>query len=177
MHGLPRSGTLMRRLLLLPLLILLSACAGLPKPGSDTVFIVVRHAEKAEAPAEDPPLTAAGRARAQALATLLADVPLSAIYSTATRRTRETARPLAEAKGLEVREYDGSAPPTETVTVMHLRHVGQQVLVVGHSNTVPMLVSTLCACPVPPIDESVYGEVYEVRIRADGDARLSKREF
>ena len=52
--------------------------------------------------------------------------------------------------------------------------LGQQVLVVGHSNTVPMLVSTLCACPVPPIDESVYGEVYEVRIRADGDAALHR---
>ncbi|QCU72480.1 histidine phosphatase family protein [Luteimonas yindakuii] len=165
------------RLLLLPILLLLSACAGVPKPGSDTVFIVVRHAEKAAAPADDPPLSEAGRARAQALATLLADVPLSAIYSTPTRRTRETARPVAAAKGLEVREYDGGKPPTETVTVLHLRHVGQQVLVVGHSNTVPMLVSTLCACPVPPIDETVYGQVYEVRIRADGETRLSMRGF
>lgn len=165
------------RLLLLPMLLLLSACAGMPKPGSDTVFYVVRHAEKADTPAADPPLTAAGRARAQGLAALLADVPLAAVYSTPTRRTRETAQPTAQAKGLEVREYDAGQPPSETTTLMHLRHVGRQALVVGHSNTVPMLVSALCACPVPPIDEATYGEVYEVRIRADGETRLTMREF
>ena len=165
------------RLLLLPMLLLLSACVGTPKPGSDTVFFVVRHAEKAAEPDGDPPLSEAGRARAQSLAALLADVPLAAVYATPTRRAQETARPVAEAKGLDVREYDGAQPPTETVTVMHLRHVGSQVLVVGHSNTVPLLVSTLCACAVAPIDEATYGQVYEVRIGADGTARLSMRGF
>lgn len=165
------------RLLLLPMLLLLSACAGMPKAGSDTVFYVVRHAEKASAPATDPPLTEDGRARAQALAGLLADVPLAAVYATPTRRTRETAQPTAQAKGLDIREYDANQPPSETTTLMHLRHVGRQALVVGHSNTVPLLVSALCACEVPPIDEATYGEVYEVRIRADGETSLTMREF
>lgn len=165
------------RLLLLPLLLVLSACAGTVKPGSDTVFIVVRHAERAETPANDPGLSEAGRARADALAAALADVPLRAVYATPTRRTRETAAPVAEAKGLEVRDYDAARPPADSATVLHIRHAGQQVLVVGHSNTVPALVSTLCACPVLPLEEGDYGDLYQVHIRANGEVRLTTRTF
>lgn len=175
--GAPASVTSPMRLLLLPLLLLLSACATTAKPGSDTVFIVVRHAEKAETPANDPPLSAAGRARADALAAALVDAPLRAVYATPTRRTRETVAPVARAKGLDVRDYDAARPPADTATVLHIRHAGQQVLVVGHSNTVPALVSTLCACPVLPLDEDDYGDLYEVRIRASGEVRLTTRTF
>ena len=68
---------------LAPALLLVSAgvCAGqaadaLPAQGDagagkvTTVFLV-RHAEKAAEPAQDPPLTEAGKARAEALARLL----------------------------------------------------------------------------------------------------------
>lgn len=165
------------RLLLFPLLLLLSACAGMPKPGTETVFYVARHAEKAEAPSGDPPLTAEGRARAQSLAAALAEAPLRAVYSSPTRRTRATAQPAADGRGLAVTDYDPRRPPSETATVLHTRHAGQQVLVVGHSDTVPQLVSTLCACPVLPLDESEYGDLYEVRIRADGEVTLEMRRF
>jgi len=52
----------------------------------DAVFYLVRHAEK-ELDGDDPALSDAGYARADALAGVLRDVTLAAIYSTDTRRT------------------------------------------------------------------------------------------
>jgi len=48
------------------------------------------------------PLTALGRAQAEATARRLAGEPLAAIYASDLPRTLETARPIAEALGLEV---------------------------------------------------------------------------
>src|SRR5215471_7959478 len=64
------------------------------------VLVLVRHADKAAQPADDPPLTTAGMKRAQDLATTLQDAGVTAIITTQLRRTRETAQPLATALGL-----------------------------------------------------------------------------
>jgi hypothetical protein len=62
--------------------------------------VLVRHAERAAAPADDPPLTAAGTKRAQDLATTLRDTRFSAVVTTHLIRTRDTAAPTATALGL-----------------------------------------------------------------------------
>jgi len=176
------------RLLFLPLLLVgLAACATHPAAGPDataqatqelqTTFIVVRHAEKASDGAQDPALDADGRERAQALAQALADVPLKAVYATPTRRTRETAAPVAAAKALEVRDYDPALAASELATMLHIRHAGDTVLLVGHSNTVPGIVTALCACPVEPLTEQDYGDLYLVRIAAGGEATLEHDRF
>ena len=110
-----------------------------------TVVILVRHAEKAAAPANDPPLTDAGVARAKALAVLLSDANIEAVIATPTVRTRETARPTAEAYGLTV-ETVGFAPTAlhaKAVAEAVMKHAGKTVLVVGHSNTVAAIVAAL----------------------------------
>jgi hypothetical protein len=61
------------------------------RTGLPALVLLVRHAEKAAEPADDPPLTAAGAERAQALATALQDAGVTAIITTPLRRTRETA--------------------------------------------------------------------------------------
>ncbi len=48
-------------------------------------------------------LTARGREQAEALAGRLEHIPISAVYSSPLERCRETAAPLARAKGLDVR--------------------------------------------------------------------------
>ena len=58
------------------------------------VFLV-RHTER-ESEGEDPPLVAAGEARAQALAETLRDAGITRIITTQWRRTRDTAQPLAK---------------------------------------------------------------------------------
>lgn len=130
-----------------------------------TTFILVRHAEKAADDPRDPALTPAGLQRAERLARLLADRPLAAVYATDYRRTRQTAQPAASRHGLDVTVYDAAQPPHEFAQGLRRRHRGETVLVVGHSNTIPGIVSQLCECSVDPLDESEYGDLFEVRSR------------
>jgi probable phosphoglycerate mutase len=57
----------------------------------------------------DPALADGGRSQAAALAAWLADEPIAAVWCSPMRRARETARPLAERLGLDVRIEDGIA--------------------------------------------------------------------
>lgn len=63
--------------------------------------IVVRHAEKAAAPKDNPPLSPAGTASAQALLDALRDAGITTIITTDQVRTRETAAPLLAALHLK----------------------------------------------------------------------------
>ena len=72
-----------------------------------TTVVVVRHAEKVIDPENrDPLLTEAGVGRAHALARLLGDVPIAAVYSSSYQRTRLTAAPAAKQAGVEVQIRD-----------------------------------------------------------------------
>jgi len=72
------------------------------------LLILVRHGEtesnreRLALGREDVPLNERGRRQAAALTASLAGVPATAIYASPLRRAVETARPLAEALGLEV---------------------------------------------------------------------------
>ena len=119
----------------------LAACASTPPADARKIYLV-RHAEKAAG--EDPGLTLVGRARAEILAGELRHTGLTAIYSTETRRTRQTAAPIARATGLTVLPYDAGS--LETFANM-LRATPGNILVVGHSNTTPQLVKALGGKP------------------------------
>ncbi|WP_084708522.1 histidine phosphatase family protein [Hymenobacter norwichensis] len=134
-----------------------------------TTIYVVRHAEKDLTPnLPDPLLTPAGQQRALALRdTLLRHRPLSAIFSTATTRTRATAEPLAQALGLTIQDYDAKQLPT-LVARIRRDYAGQKVLVVGHSNTILETVQAFGAArPVPSIGDNEYDYLLEVRMAKD----------
>src|SRR5215813_10050359 len=61
-----------------------------------TTVIIVRHAEKAATPVDDPPLSAAGETRAKALWDVVKDAGVDAIITTQFVRTKETAEPTAK---------------------------------------------------------------------------------
>ena len=129
----------------LALLLSANVAAKAAAQGAPTIVILVRHAEKAAAPANDPPLTDVGIARARTLAAVLSDASVGAVIATPTVRTRETARPTAEAYGLTV-ETVGFAPTAlhaKAVAEAVMKHAGKTVLVVGHSNTVAAIVAAL----------------------------------
>ena len=164
-----------RRLLLAGLsAVILASCA--PKTAEpDAVYYLVRHAEKtAEKPY--PALTEAGQKRAQDLVARLKDAPLSAVYSTDFRRTRNTATPVAEDKGVSVTLYNARALED---FAKDLSTQKGHILVVGHSNTTPALAVFLGADAGAPIDDATefdrlyvvqrFGEKIESEIQRYGE--------
>lgn len=134
---------------------------------ADSVFFLVRHAEK-QSVAEDPRLNEDGRLRAAQLADLLSDAGLTSIYSTDYRRTRETAQVLAERLGLEVGLYDPAEPGA---LLGELQDTGGRHLLIGHSNTVPDMVTRLGGEHYGAIDEEgEYDRLYVVTVDASGEA-------
>ncbi len=134
----------MPRLLVLLFLALLTACtprAKLASSDAPTTFYIVRHAEKEMGTA--PGLTPQGMARAEFYATFFEDTEFSAIYSTDTRRTIATATPLAEAKKMGVTNYASGLEFDAFAKTLLAQHGGTNVFVVGHSNTVPLLINAL----------------------------------
>jgi broad specificity phosphatase PhoE len=144
-----------------------------------TVVFLVRHAEKAQVDdhgkARGPDLTEAGRRRAETLSRVLAPAGITRIYSTDYRRTLETARPVAEAEGLEVETYDARAPDA---LVSRLRQSQGRHLVVGHSNTTPELVAKLGGEPGPPIDEECeYDRLYVLVLGPDRSVTTVRQRY
>ena len=125
-------------------------CAG------DNTWYFVRHFEKQQG--DNPELTEVGKKRAKHLAAFFADIPLSQIYSTDYKRTQQTAAPVADKLGLAVHSYD----PRKLAKFAKKVRMSTNVLVVGHSNTTPELI-TLMGGTTPVIGESDYGQLFIVR--------------
>jgi broad specificity phosphatase PhoE len=153
--------------------------------GAETVVVVVRHAERADEPGareDDPDLSASGHARAEALAEALADARIGAIYTTDRRRTVQTAEPVARRFGLSIRDReidarDGAGYGTALMERLRAEHRGETVLVVGHSNTVPAIVSALSGYDIPDIDDAEFDRVYIVVLGDAGPPRLFRTRF
>jgi phosphohistidine phosphatase SixA len=127
-----------------------------PPAAPESVFFLVRHAEKAD-PSKDPPLTEEGRARAEGLARMLRDAGVDEIFSSDFVRTRDTAAPLASRLGLDVELYD---PDALADLAQALLASPGRYLVVGHSDTTPELAGLLGGDPGPPIPEDEYDRLY-----------------
>ncbi|MEO6444760.1 MAG: phosphoglycerate mutase family protein [Gemmatimonadaceae bacterium] len=149
-------------------------------PVTDTVVLVVRHAEKS-GPSGDVPLSAAGEARAQALAEVARQAGVQAVITTQFQRTRQTAAPLASSLGIrpQVIEARGPVPEhaREVAAAIRARHAGQTVLVVGHSNTVSAIVAALGAPAFPDLCDEEYDHLYTVIVASEGSARLVRSRF
>jgi len=134
-----------------------------------TVF-VVRHAERADtaagaAPtmAADPELSDAGRARAESLAAALKDARVVAIFATEFKRTQATAAPLAKALGLQVTTISSKEPAK---LIQAVKSAGGNVVVVGHSNTVPAIVKDLGVAAPITVGDAEYDNLFVVTLGA-----------
>ena len=167
------------RIVLLLACSLIASCA-MPVHQSDTVttttFFIVRHAEKVDA-SRDPDLSAAGHARAQTLAKRLDGQLLAAIYATEFKRTSQTIAPSAQARSLAIKPYPSAQPAAEFVARLKASHPRGNVLIAGHSNTVPAIVAALCACDIAPMPDHEYDRLSIVTIDADGHAQLTLERY
>jgi broad specificity phosphatase PhoE len=120
----------------------------------------MRHLDTPEGGTDrDPSLTAEGASNAQQLAAWFRGKPLSAIYVSGFKRTRETAAPLAEARGITVKLYDPADTPA---LIARVRTEAGPVLVVGHSNTVPDIVEQLGGTRPAPLAHTDFGDIWTV---------------
>ena len=154
------------------------AAAQARQPGTTTV-ILVRHAEKAAEPAADPPLSAAGEARAKALVDVARDAGVTAVVTTQFLRTRATAQPLASALGITPEVVDARAAQhaQQVARTVLGRHAGEVVLVAGHSNTIPAIIAALGAKQPPDICDSEYDGLYVVTVPPQGAAHVIRARY
>ena len=144
-----------------------------------TRFYVVRHAEKVD-DSRDPELSEAGKQRAQDLAERLKDAEIGAAYTTPYIRTRETARPTADARQLELQEFPPQQPgEAAKAWAKELLAVnkGKNVLIVAHSGrpdqrgSVPSLVTALSGAEdIAAITDGEYFNLYIVTVTTEEDA-------
>ncbi len=131
-------------------LMLLIACSGVSEkpltpvksaPGTETTFILVRHAERAKGQGESA-LRPEGSERAVALANKLVNAGVTAIYSPDRGRNRETVQPLADRLGLTVNLIpekqlaNTRAFADQFVNMVLSQHAGGIVLWVGNKSPV-----------------------------------------
>ncbi len=168
-------ASLRRRPFLTPVWILgflglfaLGVAAWAVREASTTLVLVTRHAEKLADAVADPALSPAGLARAQRLASLLGDAPrelaVDAVFVTQWQRTASTALSLATRLGIPVIPV-----AAEDLAGLEARirreYRGRRVLVIAHSDSVPVIVADLSqGAKVPPIADGEYGAVYLVAI-------------
>src|ERR1700683_4940169 len=123
---------------------------------STTTIVVVRHAEKALGTIDDPPLSPEGEQRSERLALIFGERTgaghLDAIYVTNTRRTQQTAAPLAARLHLQPVVL-GATDVSGTAAQMLKEHRGATFLVIGHSNPLQELVRELSGKLIEPIPE------------------------
>jgi broad specificity phosphatase PhoE len=126
----------------------------------------VRHAEKVDE-SRDPHLSAAGKARAEALARLLRDAGVRAIYVSELQRTGETAAPLSKALGLQpVVAPRGDAKAL--AARVRREHPEDAVLIVGHGDTVPQLLRAFGHPREISIDKGEYDNLFLLVPRPQG---------
>jgi len=154
-------------------LVLAGAFTAFSSGRAETVAVLVRHGERVDE-SRDADLSAAGRARAQALAAMLKDAGIDTVYSTDYARTRETATPAADAISKPVEIYDGDGLPA---FAKNLRARGGRALVVGHSDTTPELVKLLGGEPGSPIAPDEYDRLYILTLSADGETSTTLLRF
>ncbi|HTM57287.1 MAG TPA: histidine phosphatase family protein [Candidatus Udaeobacter sp.] len=131
-----------------------------------TTAIVVRHAERnTDWQGADPPLSPAGRERAEALAQALRDAHVDRIYVTHFLRNHATAEPLARLTGDSIEVVDQGNAAALAARIWS-RDRGRTVLIVGHSDTVPAIVRALGGS-MPDLENGEFGAMIVVTRRGD----------
>src|SRR6266446_5406267 len=128
------------------------------------VVVIVRHAEKAANGGNDPDLSAAGRARAEALARILKNSGITAIFTSEFKRTQETAAPTATST--HVTPTMVAAKDTAGL-VGKLHQLNGNALVVGHGDTIPNVVKALGITSPINIPDADYSELLIGRSTSD----------
>ena len=117
-------------------------------------FFLIRHAEKDRTNSENnnPKLNELGKERSLKWSEVFKNIELDKIYSTNYYRTIETVTPISKKLNLDITLY---TPSKINYKNFISKNIGNKVLVVGHSNTIPGFVNSL-------INEKVYDQINDL---------------
>lgn len=145
-----------------------------PEKETLSTIILMRHAEKELIDDPNPPLTAAGKQRAEQVAEIFGSVAMDAIYSSPYLRTQMTAEPLATAKNLTLQTYNPGDLRAFAQEIKE-KHAGQTIFISGHSNTTPALINELIGSNAfVALDESEYDWIYLLDLTSGGTYSVKK---
>lgn len=143
--------------LLILILIVLVIVVGFPS--SPTTIYIVRHAEKADSPVNDPILITNGQQRAQALKEALKNASIDAIIVSDLQRTQLTAQPLADLLNLQPIVFALKPPASpdqyvqNVVNEINNNWKGYDVLVVSHNTLLQQIAEDLGSPVIGAINE------------------------
>ena len=152
---------------------------------ADQIVFLVRHAERAPSTSpttppgpgmmgEDPPLSAAGERRAARLAAMLASADITSIFTTEYRRARQTAAPLAQK--LKLTPIVSAAKDPDPL-IAQVRQLKTNVLIVGHSNTLPDLMKRLGVTSEVKIGDDDFDDLFVLVRPAAGEPTLIRLKY
>ena len=139
-------------------------------------IVLVRHAEKEISDDADPHLSGEGLKRAERLVEKIKKYKPGAIYSTNYIRTSETVAPMAKHRKLAAKIYDPKKQGDLVAEVLSSKT--KRFLIVGHSNTIPILANLLLKKDLfKSLDESEYGTIWIIRIKNGKTPSLELFEY
>ena len=160
-----------------------SACAAaaagdppvIPDGRAETTVYLVRHGEKMSETDPDPDLSDRGRARAESLAVQLRDSGVNMIITSHLKRTIQTAAPLAR-----LRHITPKVIPIEPTVEFHvnrianeiMEHPGATILVVGHNNTVNLILQKIGGGRIGDLCTDEYANLVIVSLSKGRAAKL-----
>jgi broad specificity phosphatase PhoE len=158
-----------------------AACAALllsVLPGiaaAQQAILIVRHSERQSGQGDDS-LSEVGHQRAERLAVMLKDAGVSHIFVSDRRRTQETAQPLARARMLsptrvpipdDARSKINPAELQVRATLAAVAKLPRSavILIVGHSNTIPIFLRRLGYAQAVTIGDNEFDNLFVVTPR------------
>lgn len=158
----------MRKIILFGLLlIMMTTIFAQESDDKATTYFLIRHAEKVRGNFTDdnPDLNERGYLRAENWKKILQHILFDAIYSTNYGRTLKTAEPIAKKFNLEPIIYN---PSKVNFGLFQAENKGKNVLIVGHSNTIPQFVNGLInQHKYQEMDDAEFSQLYIITIKGN----------
>lgn len=132
-----------------------------------TTIWIVRHAEKDTSADQkrDPSLSEIGKQRALDLAAYLKGQEPDMIFSTNTKRTRQTAANYTA----RVNIYDATLLKEFGEKICNFQ-IGKKILIIGHSNTVLETIESIGGNrPIPTLTDEDYDYIFKLTLSKEGN--------